>query len=151
MTLCILAPAQQEASRSYKLTQIPADNTSWLRFYDGCCTVVCLCVCDRGSRCVVERKLVKYCMIERERESEIARKGETGRNPTPGRKHSISGTGRRRQRNTLPCLQMFSAETPEPEGTDLVCLSRLLSTCRYSGDVCAFVYVGTVLLYLFNI
>ena len=100
--------------------------------------------------CKEEIDILEY---DREREREIARKRETGRNPTGRSKHSKTALvllrERKRKRKVVLWLQseMSSVRASQPEGTNLtvfVCVS--IYKCVY---LCVFVYVGTVLLNLF--
>lgn len=75
-----------------------------------------------------------------------SRKGVTGRNPTPERKHCIRE--KEGEERVTVTAEIFSVETPKPKGTDVFFFCVYMLVFR---DVCAFMYVGTILLHLFNI
>lgn len=119
----------------------------YLQTTQGYCDVLYVSVCFSQRQQVCGRKQIGKIVFDRE----IERKRVTGRNPIPVRKHCISFTGRKRERDTLLWLQseIFSVETPKPKGTDVFfffCVYMLVFR-----DVCVFMYVGTILLHLFNI
>lgn len=105
----------------------------------GCCdakvtqeTTQYVCAADRDSRCVVERKLLYYCMIERGRGKEIARERWEWILPEGENAERLPQFywERKRERKVLVWLQseMSSVKAPTPEGTNLtVCAFVSLS------------------------